>query len=190
MGRIETFTLGLMTLTLSACVTGSDPEAEKAARAWDQVLRDTRAVPIGRDRLRIEASTPFVQELSVLDYTALGRAAGEAIRAGADRFAITYVDYDGDPLASFLVPEVGLGETGWIGTYEDLLAARDMGDLTSSVGDLVGYRKVAMVVVLLDEGERTDLPAFEAGPLYESMLHERIDRKNIKPKRRLSLPFF
>lgn len=175
-------------VVLSACATGPNPEAEVRGRAWDQVMRATTAVRVGEDRLRVEASTPFVQELSVLDYTALGRIAGEATRAGAPRFALVYVDYEGDPLASLLVPEVGVNEATWIGTYEDLLAARELADLTGSVGGLVGFRKVAMVALLLDEGERTDMPTFDAASIYDSMLTERVERKDIEPKKRLRLP--
>lgn len=181
--------LAVVALALcAACTTGPDPEAERRARAWDQILRDTTAVRIGEDRLRVEASTPLVQELAVLDYTALSRVAGEAVKAGAPRFALVYVDYDGDPIASLLVPQAGLNEATWIATYEDLLAARDLADVTGSVNGLLGRRTVAMVAVLLDEDERADMPAFDAAPLYDSLLTERIERKGIEPKQRLRLP--
>lgn len=180
----------LATLLLcSACVTGPDPEGEKRARAWGQIVSDTSAVRIGEDRLRIEASTPFVSNLSTLEYTALARAAGEALKADSPRFALLWVDFDGDPLGSLLVPEVGLAETTWIGTYEDLLEARELGDLTGTVNDRFGYRTVSMVALLLDD-ELADQPTFDAELIYDSMLAERIERKDIKPKRRLNLPFF
>ena len=171
----------LAVLLLSACTTGPDPEGETRARAWGQVLDRTDLIRLDNATLEATASTPLLRGSEGLEIALLTRIAGEAVALGAPRFAITFVNYD----------EVGLGAGGfaapdarWIGTYADLLQAR--AELFGDGG--IGFERVTAVVRLLGPNEALDRPAFEAGDLYETLLSQRIEQRNIAPRRRLDIP--
>ena len=181
--------LPLLLALVAGCATGPDPVGEVRAKAWDRTLRQTRAVALGSDRLRVEVSTPLVGDLSAMEFAALARASGEATAAGADRFAIVYLDYDESSLPSFLAPQIRMPSEEWIGSYEDLLRARDRADIGGALDERYGYRTMVMIVRLLDAGEAANEPAFDADETYDAMLRERVEREDIRPRRRLALPF-
>lgn len=180
MGR---FTLALLAaLSLAACTTGPDPAGEVRARAWAQVLDRTEITRVDNATLEAVASTPLIGGGEGVEIALLTRVAGEAVALGAPRFAITFVSYD----------EIGLGGDGfatpdarWVGTYADLLEAR-----SELFGDVNGgsFERVTAVVRLLGAGEAPDRPAFDAADLYETLLSQRIEQRNIRPRRRLDVP--
>lgn len=188
-GKRHAFSAVIAAATLSACVSSADPQAQVQNRAWARIARNADAVPLGDGRLRIDASTAFAQDLAVLEYTALARAAGEVSASGADRFAVVYVDYGTSGLSGLISPTVTLPGDGWIGTYEDLMAARDWSTIGGGIGDRYGFRTLTMVVRILEEDEAVGRPAFGADAVYRAMLAERIAREDIAPRRRLAWPF-
>lgn len=180
----------LACLALAACATGPDPEREVLDRAWGGIVREADAVPLGEGRVRVTVASPFVANLDAMEYAALARAAGAARQAGAPRFAIVHLDYEaGGPLRGLLAPGVDLPGPDWVGTFEDLQAARAWQDITGAVDGRYGLRTITMIVRLLDEGEAPGRPAFATGETLDAMLAERIARRGIAPRRRLALPF-
>ena len=180
MGRL--LIASLAALLLAACATGPDPRGEVRARAWGQVLDRTEVTRLDNATLQATASTPLLGGGEGIEIALLTRIAGEAVALGAPRFAITFVDYD----------EVGLGgaapaapDARWIGTYAGLLQAR--AELFGEGGG-VGFERVTAVVRLLGPNEAADRPAFDADDLYETLLSERIERRGIRPRRRLDVP--
>ncbi len=175
-------------LLLAACATGPDPVGEMRGRAWSQIVDQTDVVALGGPTLRITASTPLFRSTNEMELALLTRAAGEAVAAGAPRFVLTFVNYDEVGLGELLVPDLSVPESGWIGSYADLLEARADLDLDGSLSGPFGYRNMTTVVRLLGEGEDADRPAFASEDTYEALLGGRIERRNIRPRRRLRLP--
>lgn len=179
--RLAALCLAAASAALSACATGPDPVGEVRARAWDQVRDRTDVTRLGLSTLRVEAQTPLLGSTDDMEAAMLTRAAGEAVALEAPRFAITFVDYEEQSLGAL---RLSTPEAGWIGTYEDLLEAR----AEAGVGEGVGLRRVTAVVRLLGADEEADRQAFQSEAVYELLLQDRIDRKDVKPGRRLRLP--
>ncbi|MBB4659894.1 hypothetical protein [Parvularcula dongshanensis] len=177
----------LILLALGACTTGPNPEAEVRSRAWRQVVSLTEVTKVDSSTLRVSASTPLIHSTDDMELALLTRAAGEAMRAEAPRFAITFVDYDEARLR--LVPDFSVAEARWIGSYAALLEARSEADIDGTLSDRYGFRSMVAVIVLLDDEEDAGRAAFEAEDVYESLLESRIRSRGIKPKKRLDLPF-
>lgn len=173
-------------LSLGACVTPENPEQIIRTIAEDQIVDQTRAASIGHSRVRIDSTARLFQGLRTLEYNALARAAIEARAADAPYFVISYLDYD-NKTPSMFSSNVGMPASGWIGTYEDLLARRELATLGEDLPSGVGIQKITMVVRLLSDQERGERDAFSAEDTFESLLTERIDRKGIDAPKRLSI---
>ena len=175
----------LPALALAACVSPPDPAGQVRASAWDQVLGQTEVTRISSRTLRAEASTPLFRAGDEMEIALLTRVAGEAVRLGAPRFAITFVEYDEKTLlgGGYTAPDAG-----WIGSYSDLLEARARADYDGSLGGGVGFEDMTAVVRLLADGEEPGREAFVSADVYETLLAARIDGKDLRPRRRLRLP--
>ena len=174
----------LGTAALPGCVSPADPAEQVRARAWDQVTDRTEVTRVDSRTLRAKAHTPFLGG-DDLEIALLTRVAGEAVRLGAERFAITFVEYDELSLggADTIAPDAG-----WIGTYADLLEARARADYDGSLGGGLGFESVLVVVRLLGEGEEDGRDAFVSADVYDTLLAQRIDEKDLRPRRTLRLP--
>lgn len=169
----------------TACVSVSNPEEAVRAKAWHQVLSTTDATDYGNDRLRIVANTPLTSAPDGLEMALLTRAAGEARDRGADRFAIVFIDYDSASVADLLLPDFDQPARAWIGTYEDLLAAKAQTDLTGGLDGRFGLKSATAVVRLLDAEEEAHRRAFGTEDTYEALITSRIERRGITPGRQL-----
>lgn len=179
--------LTIFALTVAGCVTPDNPDQIIRGIATSQIEDQTNAAYLGNSRYRIDSSASFFQDLRVLEYNALARAAQEAREANAPYFVIAYVDYDNGGISS-LNPfsfDVGLPASGWIGTYEELLTQRQLSTLGESLPSGMGFQKVTMVVRLLTEDDRGGRPAFSSLETYESLIQERIDRRRINAPKKL-----
>lgn len=170
---------------LGACATPADPAGQVRARAWGQVLGQTEVARIDSQTLRAQASTPLFRAGDDMEIALLTRVAGEAVRLGAPRFAITFVEYDE---VSLLGGGYTAPDAGWIGSYSDLLEARARADYDGSLGGGVGFEDMTAVVRLLADGEAPDREAFVSADVYETLLAARIDGQDLRPRRRLRLP--
>lgn len=179
--------MALGALVLGACATVEDPETRQRAIAWSQVQSQTEAILIGDNRVRITATTPLAKRLEQLERDLLARAAGEALRRGAPRFSIVFLEYDDKGLGNLFVPQFNDPATGWIGTYEAMLAARANADPDGSLKGGYGFKSMTAVVRLLAEGEEPNRPAFDAQDTYQALINERIDRRGIEAPKRLDL---
>ena len=175
----------LLPAVLTACVSPADPAGQVRARAWNQVLGQTEVTRIDASSLRAEASTPFFRANDDMEIALLTRIAGEAVRLGAPRFAITFVEYDETSLlgGGYTAPDAG-----WIGTYADLLEARARADYDGSLGGGIGFEDMTAVVRLLAEDEEAGREAFVSADVYETLLAARIDERDLRPRRKLRLP--
>jgi hypothetical protein len=178
--------LAVLALFLAACATVEDPVGSQRRTAWTQIVGQTEVIRLGGGTLRVEADTPLFRSVEEMELALLTRVAGEAVAAGAPRFAITFVDYEDGGLG--LLPDFERPEAGWIGTYADLLEARAQSDLDGSLGGAAGFKSMTAVVRLMEEGEEPGLPAFDSVATYEALLADRIERRGIAPKRRVKLP--
>lgn len=177
------------TLFAASCTTGPDPGEEVRAKAYGQIRSHTLAVPLGQNRVRIEASTPFVQNGSVLAYDLLARAAAAAIEQDKPRFAFVYTDFRDEGIGALLAPSISLPRQEWVGRVEDLMKARADQSFGTAGEGRFGYREAVAIVVLLEDGEAEGRPTFAANEVFDALLEERIERKNIQPSRRFSWPF-
>ena len=171
-----------LALACAACVSAPDPAEQVRARAWSQVLGQTDVTRIDAGTMKARASRPFLRAGDDMEIALLTRVAGEAVRLGAPRFAITFVEYDE---AGLFGGDYAFPDKGWIGTYGDLLAARARSDYDGSLTDDLGFKEMVVVVRLLRDDEAMDRPAFRAEDVYETLLAERIDGRDIRPRRRL-----
>ena len=169
-------------LVCAACVSAPDPAEQVRAKAWSQVLSQTDVMRIDAATMKARASRPFLRAGDDMEVALLTRISGEAVRLGAPRFAITFVEYDESGLfgGGYAFPD-----EGWIGTYGDLLAARARTDYDGSLTDSFGFKEMVVVVRLLRDDEAADRPAFRAEEVYETLLAARIDERDIRPRRRL-----
>lgn len=186
--RFKTLTILMAAAVLSACATSPNPEAEKQAKAWRAINAFTDITDVGGNRLRVMANTPFASGGDELEKAALMRAAGEAARRGYPRFAIVYVDYRERGPASWLSPDLGDPTARWIGSYEDLLAARDRADLDGSLDGPFGFKRLEAVVLMLGPDEEPYREAFTTNEVYAALTQDRIERNNIQASRHLKLP--
>ena len=175
----------VLAATLTACASPADPAGQVRARAWGQVLDQTEVTRVSSRTLRAQASTPLFRAGDDMEIALLTRVAGEAVRLGAPRFAITFVEYDETSLlgGGYTAPDAG-----WIGTYADLLEARARADYDGSLGGGIGFEDMTAVVRLLADGEAPDREAFVSADVYETLLAARIDGQDLRPRRRLRLP--
>lgn len=182
---------GLMALGLSVsgCITTvPNPDDNVRAQAWYQVNNITDLTDLGGNRLRISASTAPGYNIEQLETDLLTRASGEAVRRGAPRFAIVYLDYEDSGVGRlFMGSGYNDGTRSWIGAYEDLLIARTEADPDGSLSRNLNFKQVTAVVRLLADGEVPDRQAFRAEDTYVSLLNDRITRRGIKPQRRVTL---
>lgn len=180
---LKTLFVAAGTCVLAACATAEDADLDLQVRtkAWSQIERETDATFVGSNMLRISASTPFAGDIDVLEGNLLARAAGEAVRRNAKRFAIVFLDYDDPGLGDrFFGGSLGTATTDWIGSYDALLAARADNDPDESLERRFGYRRVTAVVRLLAPGEEMGADSFDAQETYTAFLNERIERRNIR----------
>ena len=186
--RFRFATVLLAAAALTACAASPNPEAERRSKAWASVSDTTDVTVIGQNRLRLRSHTPFASGGDELEKSMLLRAAGEARGRGFDRFAIVYVDYAERGVGSWFGGDLGDSSKRWIGSYEDLLAARDRADLDGSLDRPFGFKSMDVVIVLLAEGEETRRETFETAAIYESLIGDRIVRHRIQPTPRLKAP--
>lgn len=186
--RILFMSLALAAVGLAGCATSENPEAEQRAKAWESVNLTTDVTEIGAKRLKLTSSTPFSSGGDELEKAALMRAAGEAKERGYPRFAIVYVDYREGGLSRMFGPDLGEASKRWIGSYEDLLQARDRADLDGSLAGPFGFKRMEAVVMMLSEGDEQGRKAFLTDEVLNALTQDRIVRYNIKPSRHLKMP--
>ena len=186
--RFSVLTVFIAALTLSACATPPNAEQIKRAKAWHSVSQTTDVTEVSSQRLRLRSKTPFAAGGDELEKATLLRAAGEVRSRGYERFAIVYVDYNERGLGSLMGPNLGESTKRWIGTYEDLLDARDRADLDGSLDGPFGFKSMDVVIVMLNDDEETRRDAFVAGELYGSLIEDRIERHKFKAYPRLAIP--
>lgn len=178
---------GLLLFAVGCVSTVPNPQDDVRAQAWDQISKLTDATDLGGNRLRVKAHAAPGYDIESLETDLLARVAGEALRRGAARFAIVYVEYGDRGVGSLLSPpSYAEGKRAWIGTYEDLVAARTENDLDGSLTRGLRFKEVTVVVRLLAPGEAVERPGFSSKQTYTALIHDRIERRNIKPRRTLS----
>lgn len=144
-------------------------------RAWRQIIRHSDTQPITDDTMRVDVTGSFTTDPKKLDYVLLARASGEALKRGYPEFAITHIEYSGGQgLTSMLVPNVSFAERTWIGTYSDLLIAKDNQNVLGEMGKY-GFKSVEAVVVFRQAGEERRRETFPAAQTYINMLNSRLD---------------
>ena len=174
---------------LGGCAAGVNTKEEMQAKAYGQIVENTHAVHLGEGRIRIEASSPFLQRRGVIAYDLLARAAAEARAMNKPRFAIVYLSSGESGLLSALTPKVSLPQENWIGAYEDLLSAQNWQSLSGDVEKTIGHKRMIAVVRILEQDEEPDRDAFDAASLYTALLTERIERKRINERNFSVWPF-
>ena len=141
-------------------------------QAWARIIKFTKFRQMGDDRARIDVTSPFIMEIEEMEYILLGRAAGEAARAGYKSFSIVYLNYEGGRgLGSLLVPEINLTTNDWIGSYEELVIARENQRLTGNYSK-IGGKNIEAVVLFLPEEDRRRRETFPATDVYLAMMNE------------------
>lgn len=144
-------------------------------RAWRKVTRITRVQPVTPTTIRVDVNGPIVMSPENLEYILLARAAGETLKRGYSEFAFTHIEYEGgEGLSNLLVPSVSFTERQWIGTYEDLLIARDNQNILGDMGRF-GKKSITAVVVLRKPGEEKRRRTFPAEATYINMLNSRLN---------------
>lgn len=186
--RFRLVTVMLAAAILAACASSPNPEAEKRGKAWRMVNNTTDVTMVGSNRIRLRSDTPFVAGGDEMEKAALLRAAGEAQARGYPRFAIVYVDYHQKGMGGWFGPDLGESSQRWIGTYEDLLAARDRADLDGSLDGPFGFKSMDLVVLLLNEDDEPLRESFETTVVFNNLIEDRIDRHNLQPNPRLAKP--
>ena len=178
----------LVAAALTACVSSPNPEAEKRAKAWRMVNNTTDVTVVGENRLRLISDTPFAAGGDEMEKAMLLRAAGEAIDRDYPRLAIVYVDYHQRGIGGWFGPDLGDSTKRWIGTYEDLLSARDRADLDGSLDSPFGFKSMDVVIRLLAEDEEPTRAAFSTEAIFENLIDDRIDRHNLQANPRVAIP--
>lgn len=183
------FIVVLLTVcSLAACVAPPNAEEQKRLKAWNSVRGVTDKTAVGEERLNLRVEAPFARNRGTLEKSLLLRASGEAMQAGYPRFAIVYLDYSETGPASWFTPDFEEASTRWIGSYEDLLAARDRSDFDGSLNGSFGFKAVDAVVLLLGEDDQPRREAFDSEAIYNTLVDDRIDRHRITATPKLKLP--
>lgn len=143
-------------------------------RAWTRIVKRTDVRLIGDDRIRIDVKSPYVMSVEDMEFILLGRAAGEAYRAGYPNFSIVYARYKGgEGLGGLLMPQFNYATSDWIGSYEGLVRERENQRLTGNYNK-VGAKKIEAVVRFIGTDSRRRRNSFTADELYLNMLNERL----------------
>ncbi|MGV6801199.1 MAG: hypothetical protein ACWA5L_04685 [bacterium] len=147
-------------------------------KAWRKVVKLSRVQPVTTSTMRIEVNGPIVMSPSEMEYVLLARASGEALKRGYQEFAFTHLDYQGgEGLTSMLLPDVSFSERQWIGSYEDMLIARDNQNILGEMGRY-GKKSITAVVVFRKTGEEKRRRTFPAEATYGNMLNSRLNLKH------------
>lgn len=143
-------------------------------RAWNEVIRRTEVRLVSDNRVRIDVQSPYVMSVEEMEYILLGRAAGEAYRAGFKDFSIVYARYQGGKgLGSLLLPQFNYATDDWIGSYEDLVRNREDQRLTGGYSR-IGAKRIEAVIRFVGKDEKRRRQTFAADDLYLNMLNERL----------------
>ncbi|MEM9421261.1 MAG: hypothetical protein AAF986_01935 [Pseudomonadota bacterium] len=162
------------------------PKEHARDKAWSQIQSHSDVTFIGDHSIRLAVSQPLTGNIHNLEKILLGRAAGEALLNEAPYFAITHLNYGNRSLSDlFLIRGSDEAITDWIGSYEDLLAARAEADFTNGLERPLTYKSVVAVVTLLQEEPSKAKKAFDTNKVYESLLADRIEQKHIDKRKRL-----
>ncbi len=146
----------------------------KLEKAWGQIVDRSEMRLVGDDRVRIDVESPFIMDVEEMEYLLLARAAGEAARAGYDRFAIVYIEYSGGRgLSNFLLPEMKMTSSDWVGSYEALISERESQRLMGKYKK-IGYKQLDAVVLFISGEDKRRRDSFPASELYVNMLNERL----------------
>lgn len=156
-------------LLLSACATTSPPPDEVA---WEQIEGVTKATYLGNDRIKLDVQKPLFLGTEGMEFALLARAAGEAKARGAETFAIVRADYR--QRLGFLSAELTPLRTQWIGTYEDLVLARERD--TEGFGRITG---ISMIVLMAPQDDVMLRQSFDADETYGALVDAWIERQQL-----------
>jgi len=146
-----------------------DPRSQET-QSWQEVREFTQVIPVGNDRLRIEARGGALAGGERVDLRLLVRASAETLERGYTHFAIVHIRDDNRLIGGALGSQPVYGaETVWIGNYEELVASRYERDYGPGPWNWVDPVAIA-VVLMMHEDDRRATRAFDASGVYRTLL--------------------